>query len=106
MPRSEAGLTQGELASRMVTTQSAIARMEGGGTRPTLGTLEKLAIAVGSELVIGVAPGLSENRSIAKLVREGQAAPKAATRQAARSVRPSSETMQGLPVPALVDYSV
>ena len=73
----------------------------GGGTRPTLDTLEKLAIAVGSELVIGVAPGLSENRSIAKLVKEGHAAPKVATRQAARSVRPSSETMQGLPVPAL-----
>ena len=41
--RTEAGLTQGELASRMGTTQSAIARMEGGGTRPTLDTLEKLA---------------------------------------------------------------
>lgn len=71
--RTEAGLTQGELASRMGTTQSAIARMEGGGTRPTLDTLEKLATAVGSELVVGVAPGLSENRSIAKLVREGHA---------------------------------
>ena len=71
--RTEAGLTQGELASRMGTTQSAIARMEGGGTRPTLGTPEKLPTAVGSELVVGVAPGLSENRAIAKLVREGHA---------------------------------
>ncbi len=41
--RTEAGLTQAELAGRMSTTQSAIARMEGGGTRPTLETLEKLA---------------------------------------------------------------
>ena len=40
--RTEAGLTQAELAERMGTTQSAIARMEGGGTRPTLETLEKL----------------------------------------------------------------
>lgn len=71
--RSEARLTQEELASRMGTTQSAIARMEGGGTRPTLDTLEKLAAAVGSDLVVGVAPGLSDNRSIAKLVREGRA---------------------------------
>lgn len=71
--RSDAGLTQAELAARMGTTQSAIARMEGGGTRPTLETLEKLAVAVGSELVVGVAPGLSDNRSIAKLVREGHA---------------------------------
>lgn len=45
--RTEVGLTQAELAERMGTTQSAIARMEGGGTRPTLETLEKLAVAVG-----------------------------------------------------------
>ena len=71
--RTEAGLTQAELASRMGTTQSAIARMEGGGTRPTLETLEKIASAVGAELVVGVGENLSENRSIAKLVREGHA---------------------------------
>lgn len=71
--RTEAGLTQVELARRMGTTQSAIARMEGGGTRPTLDTLEKLAVAVGQELVVGVGEHLSENRSIAKLVREGHA---------------------------------
>jgi transcriptional regulator with XRE-family HTH domain len=40
--RTDAGLTQEELAQRMGTTQSAIARMEGGGARPTLETLEKL----------------------------------------------------------------
>lgn len=68
--RTEAGLTQAE---RMGTTQSAIARMEGGGTRPTLETLEKLAGAVGGELVVGVGGNLSENRSIAKLVRDGHA---------------------------------
>ena len=71
--RSEAGLTQAELAERMRTTQSAIARMEGGGTRPTLETLEKFAVAVGGELVVGVGEHLSENRSIAKLVRDGHA---------------------------------
>jgi transcriptional regulator with XRE-family HTH domain len=71
--RVEAGLTQAELAARMGTTQSAIARMEGGGTRPTLATLEKLAAAVGAELVVGVGENLSDNRSIAKLVREGHA---------------------------------
>lgn len=36
--RTEAGLTQAELAERMGTTQSAIARMEGGGSRPSLET--------------------------------------------------------------------
>lgn len=71
--RTEAGLTQAELAERMGTTQSAIARMEGGGVRPTLETLEKLAAAVGGELVVGVGENLSDNRSIAKLVRDGHA---------------------------------
>ena len=71
--RSEAGLTQAELADRMGTTQSAIARMEGGGTRPTLETLEKLATSLGQELVVGVGAELSANRSIVKLVREGHA---------------------------------
>ena len=71
--RTEAGLTQAELAVRMGTTQSAVARIEGGGTRPSLETLEKLAAAVGQELVVGLGEGLSTNRSIAKLVREGHA---------------------------------
>jgi transcriptional regulator with XRE-family HTH domain len=71
--RSDAGLTQAELAERMGTTQSAIARMEGGGTRPTLDTLERLATAVGADLVVGVGANLSANRSIAKLERDGHA---------------------------------
>ncbi len=71
--RLDAGLTQAELAERMGTTQSAVARMEGGGTRPTLETLEKLAAAVGADLVVGVGENLSEHRTIAKLEREGHA---------------------------------
>ena len=71
--RRDAGLTQAELADRMGTTQSAIARIEGGGTRPTLETLEKLASAVGADLVVGVGENLSEHRTIAKLEREGHA---------------------------------
>jgi transcriptional regulator with XRE-family HTH domain len=71
--RSEAGLTQAQLAERMGTTQSAIARMEGGGSRPTLETLEKLATAVGNELVVGFGENLSNDRSIARLVRDGHA---------------------------------
>jgi transcriptional regulator with XRE-family HTH domain len=71
--RTEAGLTQAELAARMGTTQSAIARIEGGGTRPSLDTLEKLAVAVGADLIVGVGANLSTNRSIAKLERDGHA---------------------------------
>ncbi|MEI2700730.1 MAG: helix-turn-helix transcriptional regulator [Microthrixaceae bacterium] len=61
--RRDAGFTQAELAGRMGTTQSAIARMEGGGTRPTLETLEKLATAVGADLVVGVGENLSQHRT-------------------------------------------
>ncbi|MCU1498524.1 MAG: family transcriptional regulator [Acidimicrobiales bacterium] len=71
--RTDAGLTQAQLAERMGTTQSAIARMEGGGSRPSLDTLEKLATAVGADLVVGVGENLSANRSIAKLERDGHA---------------------------------
>lgn len=38
--RSRAGLTQAEVAQRMQTTQAVIARLEGGGTRPSTRTLE------------------------------------------------------------------
>lgn len=48
--RAEAGLTQAELAERMGTTQSAIARMEGGKGRPSTTTLAKVAKATGTRL--------------------------------------------------------
>ena len=71
--RCDAGLTQAELAHRMGTTQSAIARMEGGGVRPTLETLEKLGKAIGSDLVVGVGVGLADKAGIKTLVRSGHA---------------------------------
>jgi DNA-binding XRE family transcriptional regulator len=39
--RMEAGLTQTEVAERIGTTQSAIARLEGGGVSPSLATLRR-----------------------------------------------------------------
>ena len=48
--RSDAGLTQEELAKRMGTTQSVIARLEGGKSRPSTTTLAKLAKATGTRL--------------------------------------------------------
>lgn len=50
--RTRAGLTQEQLADRMGTTQSAIARMESGRTRPSTTTLEKLARATETRLKI------------------------------------------------------
>jgi transcriptional regulator with XRE-family HTH domain len=50
--RSKAGLTQEELAERMQTSQSTIARLESGKTMPSGKTLAKLAKATGTRLEI------------------------------------------------------
>ena len=50
--RVTAGLTQEQLAQRMDTTQSVIARLESGRTRPSTQTLERLAVATGTRLKI------------------------------------------------------
>ncbi len=57
--RTRAGLTQTELARRMGTTQSSIARIESGGSLPTLDMLSRLAHATGSTLRLA-APGISD----------------------------------------------
>ena len=54
--RIAAGLTQEQLAQRMDTTQSVIARLEGGRTRPSTQTLERLAMATGTRLRISFEP--------------------------------------------------
>ena len=48
--RADADLTQAEIARRMGTTQSAIARLEGGKSRPSTATLAKFAKATGTRL--------------------------------------------------------
>jgi DNA-binding XRE family transcriptional regulator len=58
MLRTRARLTQTELARRMGTTQSSIARIEGGGSLPTLDMLARLAHATGTPLRIA-APGIT-----------------------------------------------
>lgn len=50
--RSRAGLTQEEVAQRMQTTQSNIARLEAGRTIPSTKTLKKFAAAIGARLSI------------------------------------------------------
>lgn len=54
--RVKAGLTQEQLARRMETTQSVIARLESGRTRPSTQTLERLAAATGTRLRISFEP--------------------------------------------------
>lgn len=54
--RSNAGLTQHQLAKRMAKTQSVIARLECGRIRPLTQTLERLAVATGARLRISFEP--------------------------------------------------
>jgi transcriptional regulator with XRE-family HTH domain len=54
--RADAGLSQAELARRMRTTQSAIARLESGGTSPRLDTLERALAACGKRLELRAVP--------------------------------------------------
>ncbi len=50
--RERAGITQVELASRIGSTQPAIARLEAGGVTPNLDTLRRIASALNLELVV------------------------------------------------------
>lgn len=50
--RGRAGMTQEEVAQRMQTTQSNIARLEAGRTIPSTRTLKKFAAAIGARLYI------------------------------------------------------
>jgi transcriptional regulator with XRE-family HTH domain len=54
--RSKAGLTQRELAARAGTSQSVVARIEAGQTRPGSGTLRRLLEAAGFELRAELVP--------------------------------------------------
>jgi ribosome-binding protein aMBF1 (putative translation factor) len=54
--RAHADLSQAELAERMGTSQSAIARLESGRFKPSTRTLEKLAEATGMKLRIVLEP--------------------------------------------------
>ena len=51
--RANAGVTQVELAKRMGTTQTAIARLESGRVAPNTSTLQRFAEAIELRLVIG-----------------------------------------------------
>jgi len=56
--RLRARLSQRQLADRLGTTQSAVARLEAGVVQPKLATLEKLAEALGEDLLVHVSGGV------------------------------------------------
>ncbi|MGH3321479.1 MAG: helix-turn-helix domain-containing protein [Streptosporangiaceae bacterium] len=55
--RQRAGLSQTELAARMGTSQSAVARLESGSADVRLSTLERYAAALGQQLDIRLESG-------------------------------------------------
>ncbi len=52
--RSAANMTQGEVAAKMSTSQSYIARLESGAVKPTIDALKRYATATGSRLTISL----------------------------------------------------
>ena len=54
--RTRAGLSQTQLARRMKTSQSYVARIEGGKVRPSTDALERFAHATGTRLRIRFEP--------------------------------------------------
>jgi ribosome-binding protein aMBF1 (putative translation factor) len=61
--RNRAGLTQEELARKMGTTQPVVARLESGRSRPSMRTLERLADATRSRLLISFEPREAKRRA-------------------------------------------
>ncbi|MEY4082874.1 MAG: hypothetical protein RL483_243 [Pseudomonadota bacterium] len=55
--RVKAGLTQSDVAEKMGTTQSAVARLESGHSLPSMKSLYRYAGAVGAKPVIQLIPG-------------------------------------------------
>jgi len=54
--RQRAGLSQAQLAKRMKTTQSTVARLESGRGKPSTRTLQRFAKATGHRLKISFEP--------------------------------------------------
>lgn len=80
--RSHAGLTQAELGRRIGTTRSSIARMEGGGSLPTIEMIWRLAQATGVAVRL-LAPGVAD----VEILAGGARSSRNAARRSPRSAR-------------------
>ena len=67
--RTRAKLSQAELAKKMGTSQSTIARLESGAAKPSLSTLERFAKATGMRMRVVFEPAKASKRR-----RSGRAA--------------------------------
>lgn len=57
------GLSQTEVATRAGMTQPALSRLEAGGAVPTIPVLDRIATALGAELVLTIAPTQHEQNA-------------------------------------------
>jgi transcriptional regulator with XRE-family HTH domain len=108
--RLAADLSQKELARMVGTSQPAIARLEAGGGMPKIGTLERVAQALGAELTVGLrrVPEPGHSKSVARSVapRVSKAAlvvpPAAMARAPAKAAGKATNARESGPVrPAL-----
>lgn len=60
--RTRARMTQDEVAKRMGTTQSVVARLESGKRPPSLRTVQRYAEAVGGRMVLRIEPHIPDQK--------------------------------------------
>ena len=84
--RTRAGLSQTDLACRMETSQSYVARIESGEVQPSTAALSRFARATGSRLKITFEPVKALATSGRKAMASQPAAFKAASRSAKKRV--------------------
>jgi transcriptional regulator with XRE-family HTH domain len=73
--RTESGLTQAEVAARVGTTQSAIARLESGASKhsPSIATLQRYASALGYRVEVHFVKERDLTRSTGRRIKNGGA---------------------------------
>jgi transcriptional regulator with XRE-family HTH domain len=64
--RTRANLSQAQLAKKMGTSQSTIARLESGAAKPSLSTLERFAEATGMRMRVVFEPAKTTKRRRSK----------------------------------------
>lgn len=89
--REAKGLSQSQLAKRMGTQQSVIARLEGGGITPTLPTLKRIADALGTKLTVNFEEPRKVRQVKASAAR-GRTVSKKAASSSSRRVKTSAKT--------------
>ncbi len=64
--RSCAQMTQAQVADKMQTSQSYVAKLESGQVSPSLKALQRYAAAIGARLTISLEPGSRSRATVAR----------------------------------------